>query len=73
MAIVLVLKLVFESDPWNTTNRWYFSTGYFQFPKDSDPLKLQKIAKYAAAKHNALIVPNEILPFFPKKKREIPA
>lgn len=41
--------------------RQYSSRGYFQFPKDLELTKIQKTAKYAVAKHNALTVPSEML------------
>lgn len=41
--------------------RQYFSRGYLQLPKDPELLKIWKLAKYAVAKHNALIVCDEML------------
>lgn len=59
MAIVLVLKLVFESGLWNAMDSTFPEAT--SNSKDSEITKIQKIAKYAAAKHSTLIVPNEML------------
>lgn len=40
----------------------YFSRGYLRLPKDPELLKIWELAKYALAKHNALIVCDEMLP-----------
>lgn len=60
-AIPLIFKLMTESGPQNTVDRQYFSIGYLWLPKDPELSRIQKLAKYAAAKHNVLIVRDEMV------------
>jgi len=61
VAISLIFKLMSESGPQNTVDRRYFSIGYLRLPKVPELSKIQKLAKHAAAKHNVLIVCNEMV------------